>query len=143
LRLFGDLLDELCALDLRLDKLDRQLMSLCRRNEACRALSKLPGVGPVIATALVAAVDDGHHFRSGWELAARCRIPRPRIARFAATFAAHGGSLLWREPLRLVLVWLEHWPRDAPISQLPTQLGRSHISTRVPSSTTRADGIRK
>jgi transposase len=34
------------------------------------ALSKLPGVGPVVATALVAAVDDGRHFRSGRELAA-------------------------------------------------------------------------
>jgi transposase len=68
--LFSDLLDELRALDLRLDKLDRQLISLCRTNEACRRLSKLPGVGPVIATALVAAVDDGRHFRSGRELAA-------------------------------------------------------------------------
>ena len=47
-----------------------RLLSLCRTNEACRRLSKLPGVGPVIATALVAAVDDGRHFRSGRELAA-------------------------------------------------------------------------
>jgi transposase len=30
----------------------------------------LPGVGPVVATALVAAVDEGRHFRSGRELAA-------------------------------------------------------------------------
>ena len=68
--LFADMLDELRALDLRLDKLDRQLLALCRTNEACRRLSKLPGVGPVIATAIVAAVDDGRHFRSGRELAA-------------------------------------------------------------------------
>ena len=60
--LFGDLLEELRALDLRLEKLDRQLLSLCRTNEACRRLSKLPGVGPVIATAIVAAVDDGQSF---------------------------------------------------------------------------------
>jgi transposase len=68
--LFADMLDELGSLDLRLDKLDRQLLAICRTNEACRRLSKLPGVGPVIATALVAAVDDGRHFRSGRELAA-------------------------------------------------------------------------
>lgn len=68
--LFGDLLVELRALDLQLDKLDQQLVRICRTNEACRRLSKLPGVGPVIATALVAAVDDGRHFRSGRELAA-------------------------------------------------------------------------
>src|SRR6202166_3638515 len=68
--LFAETLHELGALDLRLDKLDRQLLAICRTNEACRRLSRLPGVGPVIATALVAAVDDGHHFRSGRELAA-------------------------------------------------------------------------
>jgi transposase len=68
--LFADLFDELQTLDLRLDNLDQRLLSLCRTNEACRRLSKLPGVGPVIATALVAAVADGRHFRSGRELAA-------------------------------------------------------------------------
>jgi transposase len=68
--LFGDMLDELGGLDLRLEKLDRQLAAVCRTNEACRRLSKLPGVGAVVATALVAAVDDGRHFRSGRELAA-------------------------------------------------------------------------
>jgi transposase len=68
--LFQDMIEELSSLDLRLRKLDKQLMTICRTNEACRRLSRLPGVGPVIATALVAAVDDGRHFRSGRELAA-------------------------------------------------------------------------
>jgi transposase len=68
--LFTGMLDELSGLDLRLDKLDRQLAVICRANEACRRLSKLPGVGPVVATALIAAVDDGRHFRSARELAA-------------------------------------------------------------------------
>jgi len=68
--LFCDMLDELGGLDLRLEKLDRQLAAVCRTNEACRRLSRLPDVGAVVATALVAAVDDGRHFRSGRELAA-------------------------------------------------------------------------
>jgi transposase len=68
--MFADMLDELGSLDRRLEKLDAQLLTICRTNEACRRLSKLPGVGPVIATALVAAVNDGRHFRSGRELAA-------------------------------------------------------------------------
>jgi transposase len=59
--LFTGMLDELGGLDLRLEKLDKQLAAICRTNEACRRLSKLPGVGPVVATALVAAVDDGRH----------------------------------------------------------------------------------
>jgi transposase len=68
--LFNDLLAQLADLDQRLKKLDGQLQSICRSHEACRRLADLPGVGPVIATALVSAVDDGRHFRSGRELAA-------------------------------------------------------------------------
>jgi transposase len=68
--IFSDLLNRIDELNSRLEKLDRQLVAICRENDACRRLTKLPGVGPVIATALVAAVDDGRHFRSGRELAA-------------------------------------------------------------------------
>jgi transposase len=65
-----DMLDQFNDLNRQLDKLDAQIVTICRTNEICRRLSKLPGVGPVIATALVAAVDDGRQFRSGRELAA-------------------------------------------------------------------------
>jgi transposase len=68
--IFMDMLDQFNDLNRQLDKLDAQLVTICRTNETCRRLSKVPGVGPVIATALVAAVDDGRHFRSGRELAA-------------------------------------------------------------------------
>ena len=44
------------------------MVALCRTNETCRRLAKLPGVGPVIATAIVAAVNDGRQFRSGREM---------------------------------------------------------------------------
>jgi transposase len=67
--LFSGLLDQLADLDRRLKTIDGQLLSICRSNAACRRLSEMPGVGPVIATALVSAVDDGRHFRSGRELA--------------------------------------------------------------------------
>ena len=63
--LFGQLLD----LEARTQDLDERLMLICRENDACRRLAALPGVGPVIATALVASVDDGCHFSSGRQLA--------------------------------------------------------------------------
>ena len=68
--LFHDLLDQLGGLESRLKTLDQKLAEICRTHDACRRLAKLPGVGPVIATALVSAVDDGRCFRSGRELAA-------------------------------------------------------------------------
>jgi len=68
--IFGELLDQLDDLDRRVKKLDATMVALCRTNEACRRLTKLPGVGPVVATAIVAAVNDGRQFRSGREMAA-------------------------------------------------------------------------
>jgi transposase len=50
--IFDELLDQLDDLERRVKKLDATMVSLCRTNEACRRLSKLPGVGPVVATAI-------------------------------------------------------------------------------------------
>jgi transposase len=68
--IFADLLNQLDDVNGRLKKLDTRIVSICRSNAACRRLAVLPGIGPIIATAMVAAVDDGRHFRSGRELAA-------------------------------------------------------------------------
>jgi len=68
--LFGKLIDEYRDLDARVLALDDMLVEICRTNERCKRLTTLPGVGPVVATALVAAVDDGRHFESGRALAA-------------------------------------------------------------------------
>ena len=50
--------------------LDRRLVALTRTDPVCRALSEVPGVGPVIATAFAATVPDAGGFRSGRHLAA-------------------------------------------------------------------------
>lgn len=50
--------------------LDKRIVACCRDDEACRRLVALPGVGPLIATALVASVGDARQFGSGRELAA-------------------------------------------------------------------------
>ena len=50
--------------------LDRRLVALTRHDPTCRALCAVPGVGPVIATAVAATVPDATSFRSGRHLAA-------------------------------------------------------------------------
>lgn len=68
--LFASLFDQLRDLDGRVKTLDTRLLTICRENAASRRLAAVPGIGPVIATALIASIDDGQHFRSGRELAA-------------------------------------------------------------------------
>jgi transposase len=68
--LFAGLFNQVRELAARIEALDARLIAICREDAASRRLATLPGVGPVIATALVASIDDGRHFRSGRELAA-------------------------------------------------------------------------
>jgi transposase len=68
--LFRGLLDQLRGLEVRIATLDRHIVQLCRASEVCRRLAALPGVGPIIATALVASVGDARQFRCGRDLAA-------------------------------------------------------------------------
>jgi transposase len=57
-------------LETKIAALDRRLVALTRTDPVCRALSEVPGVGPVIATAFAATVPDATAFRSGRHLAA-------------------------------------------------------------------------
>ncbi|MBT3764711.1 MAG: IS110 family transposase [Rhodospirillales bacterium] len=49
---------------------DRRILVWHRSSEVSQRLDDIPGVGPVIATALVASVPDPHVFKSGRDLAA-------------------------------------------------------------------------
>ena len=52
------------------DQEDRRLVAAARDGAACERLAAVPGIGPVIATTLVAAVGDAKAFTSGRHLAA-------------------------------------------------------------------------
>src|SRR4029450_1301436 len=49
---------------------DRQVLAWHRTSEASRRLDRIPGIGPLIATALVASVPNPQAFKSGRDLAA-------------------------------------------------------------------------
>jgi transposase len=49
---------------------DRRILAWHRASEVSRRLAEIPGVGPLIATALVASIPDPHAFRSGRDLSA-------------------------------------------------------------------------
>src|ERR1700732_4897716 len=49
---------------------DRRIMAWHRSNEASKRLDEIPGVGPVLATALVASIADPKAFRSGRDFSA-------------------------------------------------------------------------
>jgi len=68
--LLHDVWMDLQHLQERLAELDRQIEQIAQDNPVTRRLQQLRGVGPLVATALVASVGDGSHFRKGRQMAA-------------------------------------------------------------------------
>ena len=77
--LIGELREELSDLDRRILIYDRKILQLYRISEACQRLGDVEGIGPVTATALVAAAGDGKCFKNGRQFAAWIGlVPRQR-----------------------------------------------------------------
>jgi transposase len=64
------LYDELVHLDDRIGWYDRQIQQIAETDECARRLLTIPGIGPMIATALLSAIGDIGAFKNGRELAA-------------------------------------------------------------------------
>lgn len=60
-----DLYEELVEIEARLKKLDAKIRQICRHDKHCKRILKIPGVGELTATAMVAAVPDPREFRNG------------------------------------------------------------------------------
>ncbi len=61
---------ELAQLAMRLEEADALIQKTAQESEVCRRLDAIPGIGPVTATALLAAIGNGGAFRKGREFAA-------------------------------------------------------------------------
>ncbi len=67
---FADLYEQLIALDDQIKVYDQKIKTIVNGSEACQRLLKVPGIGPIVATALVMAVGDANVFKNGRHLAA-------------------------------------------------------------------------
>ncbi len=61
---------QLEAVKRNIDELDRQIEAWHRSSELSQRLAKIPGIGPLIATALIASIPNAHAFKSGRDLSA-------------------------------------------------------------------------
>jgi transposase len=69
-RSIAALYNEWMELERWIADVDRELHQVFRQSAACQRLAKMGGIGPLISTALVAAVGNAREFRNGRHLAA-------------------------------------------------------------------------
>src|ERR1035437_5850830 len=68
--LFHSLYEELVKLEAKIGSADQRIERAFQKNEECQRIGAVEGIGPVTATAIVAAISDGHAFRNGRQFAA-------------------------------------------------------------------------
>lgn len=68
--LIRDLYDEIIDLQKRIDGIDKRIEGIFQNHEICKRIAKIEGVGPITATAIVAAVSDPRTFKNGRQMAA-------------------------------------------------------------------------
>ena len=69
-RLLADLWQEWKQLEADITKISEEIEHISHEDPACRRLRQIPGVGPLVSTAMVAAIGNGAAFRNGRDFAA-------------------------------------------------------------------------
>ncbi|WP_028208285.1 IS110 family RNA-guided transposase [Paraburkholderia nodosa] len=64
------LLDQLKEFDRQVHEIESQIVAWHRMNDDSRKLAKLPGIGPITASAMVASIGDAKSFKSGRQVSA-------------------------------------------------------------------------
>jgi len=122
LLLIEELRAEWRGLDGRIQALDHELTSAASEDDAARRLTEVPGIGPLTATALVAAVGTAGGFRGGRDLSAWLGLV-PRQATTGGKPKLLGITKRGNKYLRYLLV---HGARAVigRLSEQATRLGR-------------------
>lgn len=138
--LLGQLQLELEQLTARIEQMDAVIRQTAQEIEACQRLTAIPGVGPVTATALVAAIGNGAGFRRGKDLAAWVgMVPREYSTggkQKLLGISKRGNSYLRRLFVQGARVVLQYRTKQAPglsvwLSQL---MARAHQNVVVVAS---------
>lgn len=69
-RIIEDLVGDWSHLEERIENVTDEIEALARGDENCRQLMTVPGIGPIIASAMVAAIGNGTAFAKGRDFAA-------------------------------------------------------------------------
>jgi transposase len=69
-RIIGDIVDDWEYLDERIERVTDEIEGLARTDVSCGQLMTVPGIGPIIASAMVAAIGNGSAFAKGRDFAA-------------------------------------------------------------------------
>jgi transposase len=128
-------------LDERIETVTREIEEVGRREANCQRLMSIPGVGPMISTAMVAAIGTGEAFARGRDFGAWLGlIPRqyttggrPILGRISKRGSKYLRTL-FIQAAHIILMRPNNWPRfsfGAWLQQAATRLHRNKLATAL------------
>jgi transposase len=142
-----DLHDDWMRLDARIDSVSSEIAEIGESEAHCRDLRTIPGVGPIISTALVAAVGRGEAFDRGRDMAAWVGlVPRQYSTGGRTTLGriSKRGSRYLRTLLvqaaKVILMRPHNWPRlsfGAWLAEADQRMHRNKLAVALANKLTR------
>ena len=118
LRVIEELAGDWRRLDERIDGLSQEIEALARQDPACERLMTVPGIGPIISSAVVAAIGNGAVFTKGRDFGAWLGLVPKQISTGDRTIlgaiSRHGNRYLralFVQAAWVVLVRIKDWDR--------------------------------
>ena len=116
-----------------IEGLMQEIGALVAADEACQRLMSVPGVGPIIASAMVAAIGNGAAFRRGRDFGAWLGLvpkqtptgDRTILGRLSKRGNTYLRSLLV-QAARVLLLWPAKWPQHSFGNWLTVASARLH-----------------
>jgi transposase len=132
-RVIEDLAGDWRRLDERIEGLSGEIEALARRDQACARLMTVPGIGPIISSAMVAAIGTGDAFSKGRDFGAWLGLLPKQISTGDRTIlgkiSRHGNRylrVLFVQAAWVVLVRLNRWERYGLKSWIEAAKKRLH-----------------
>ncbi len=117
-RMIADLSADWRHLDERLEAVTSEIEALAMADEACRRLMTVPGIGPIISSAMVSAIGEGAAFARGRDFSAWLGLVPRQMSTGGRTIlgriSKRGNSYLrtlFIRGARVILLRPENWPK--------------------------------
>jgi transposase len=133
MRIIEDLAGDWRRLDERIEGLSADITSLVEKDPACERLMTVPGIGPIISSAMVAAIGNGEVFSKGRDFAAWLGLVPRQISTGDRTIlgkiSKRGNRylrVLFVQAAWVVLIWPQSWERHGLKSWIEAAKKRLH-----------------
>jgi transposase len=117
-RIIGDLVGDRRQLDERIKPVTDEIETLAKSDDSCRRVMTEPGIGPLISSAMVAAIGNGTAFANGREYSAWLGLVPKQISTRDRTIlgriSKHGNGylrMLFMQAARVILLRPKNWSK--------------------------------